>query len=120
MSSQFGAGTLVEYAGAQWRVLRVLGVETVLLRSDTGEDVAANPLKLRQPATTTLAPSPVLTINELRYSEADWAEAARRRDLLRTLAAMPSRTTADVAAAAALGLTPRCRWQALGRRPAGH
>ncbi len=107
MSSPFGAGTLVEYAGARWRVLRMLGVETVLLRSDTGEEVAADPLKLQQPATTAPVPSPVLTINELRYSQADWAEVTRHRDLLRTLAAAPSRTTADVAGAvAALGLIP--------------
>ncbi len=116
MSSQFSAGTLVEYAGAQWRVLRVLGVEAVLLRSDTGKEVAADPLKLQRPATAAPASSPVLTINEMRYSEADWAEATRRRDLLRTLAATPSRTTADVAgAAAALGLTPRRVWGLLRR-----
>ncbi len=42
MWSQFGAGTLVEYAGSQWRVRRALGVEAVLLRSDTGEEVAAD------------------------------------------------------------------------------
>ena len=38
MALQFATGSLVEYAGARWRVQRVLGVEAVLLRSDAGED----------------------------------------------------------------------------------
>ena len=46
-AQRFAAGTLVEYGGARWRVQRALGVEAVLLRSDTGEEVSADPLKVR-------------------------------------------------------------------------
>ena len=49
MSPQFGVGTLVDYAGARWRVQRALSVEAVLLRSDTGMEVWADPLKIRLP-----------------------------------------------------------------------
>ncbi len=111
MASQFGAGTLVEYAGARWRVQRVLGVETVLLRSDTGEEVAADPLKVQLPEALTATEPQKVPINELHYSEADWTEATRRRDRLAELAGNPARTTSDVtAAAAALGLSPRRIW----------
>ncbi len=55
-----------------------------------------------------------MPINDLHYSEADWAEATRRRDRLAELAGNPARTTSDVtAAAAALGLSPRRIWSLL-------
>src|SRR4051794_34605401 len=47
MSPQFGVGTLVNYAGARWRVQRAPVVEAVLLRSDTRMEVSADPLKIR-------------------------------------------------------------------------
>ena len=37
MGLPFIIGSEVSYAGARWRVERVLGAEAVLLRSDTGE-----------------------------------------------------------------------------------
>ena len=116
MSRGFGRGTVVEYAGARWRVQRTLGVEAILLRSEAGEEVSADPLKIRLPeATAPAAASPPL-VDELRYSDADWTEATRRRDLLGALASKRSRTTADVAAAAAtLGVTPRRVWALLRR-----
>jgi hypothetical protein len=43
MGSPFTRGTGVTYAGARWRVHRVLGPEAVVLRSDAGEQVAADP-----------------------------------------------------------------------------
>ena len=113
MPASFRPGISVEYAGARWRVLRVMGAEAVLLGSDTGEEVSVDPAKVRLPdcrTPTGLRPRP---FDELCYSDADWAEAQRRRDLLRALASRP-RTTADVAAAAqALGLTPRRIWTLL-------
>jgi putative transposase len=118
MSPQFAIGTLVEYAGIRWRVQRALGVEAVLLRSDAGEEVSADPLKLRLPEVS--APNRLARhmVDELRYSDGDWAEATRRRDLLAALASKTPRTTADVAAAAAsLGVTPRRVWGLLRRSP---
>jgi hypothetical protein len=38
---------VVEYAGARWRVQRALCVEAILLRSEAGEEVSADPLKMR-------------------------------------------------------------------------
>ena len=116
MPPQFGVGTLVDYAGARWRVQRALGVEAVLLRSDTGEEVSADPLKIQLPEISMMTGPSQPRVDELRYSEADWAEATRRRDLLATLASKPSRTAADVAAAAtSLGISPRRVWGLLRR-----
>jgi len=110
MSSPFSAGALVDYAGARWRVQRALGVEAVLLCSDAGAAISADPLKLRSPAPSTKG-ALTAPVDELRYSEADWAAATRRHELLMTLANTPSRTTAHVAATAtALGVTPRRIW----------
>jgi hypothetical protein len=59
MSPRFAAGTLVEYAGARWHVERALGAEAILLRSDTGAEVSADPLKIRLPEITEpIGPSP--------------------------------------------------------------
>lgn len=49
MTSRLRIGNLVEYAGSPWRVLRVLGLEAVLLRPDTGAEVSADPLAIRFP-----------------------------------------------------------------------
>jgi putative transposase len=114
MSPRFGIGTVVEYAGARWRVQRALGVEAILLRSEAGGEVSADPLQIRVPeASAPTGASPPL-VDELRYTDADWTEATRRRDLLATLASKPSRTTAEVAVAATtLGVTPRRVWTLL-------
>jgi len=115
VSSRIRTGNLVNYAGPLWRVLRVLGVEAVLLKSDTGAEVSANPLAIRFPEICAAPPSLLLT-DELAYSEADWAEATRWHDLVVALAGKPSRTTADVAMAAmSLGVTPRHVWGLLRR-----
>src|SRR5438046_2968492 len=99
MPPSFSPGIAVEYARARWRVLRVLGAESVLLGSDTGEEVAADPLKIRLPdgrsPTTPRHPS----LDEPHYSEADWSKAERRRDVLVGLVSQP-RATAHVSAAA--------------------
>ena len=112
----FATGTLVEYAGSRWRVQRVLGVEAVLLRSDAGDEVSADPLKLRLSEASLPARPARPVVDELRYSDADWAEATRRRDLLAALAIKTPRTTADVAAVATcLGVSPRRVWGLLRR-----
>ena len=111
MSRQFGTGTLVEYAGTRWRVQRACDVEAVLLRSDAGEEVLADPLKIKLAEISPLSRPSLPPINESRYSDADWAKATRRRDLIAALASKSSRTAADVAATATLiGVTPRRVW----------
>jgi len=72
----FATGTLVEYAGSRWRVQRVLGVEAVLLRSDAGDEVSADPLKLRLSEASLPARPARPVVDELRYSDADWAEVS--------------------------------------------
>jgi putative transposase len=115
VSSRIRTGNLVEYAGSPWRVLRVLGVEAVLVRSDTGAEVSVDPLAIRFPEACPALPS-LLVTDELAYSEDNWAEATRRHDLVTALAGKASRTTADVATAAmSLGVTPRHVWGLLRR-----
>src|SRR5271165_5424264 len=54
MSAPFRTGISVVYAGARWHVLHVPDAETVLLRSDTGQELAADPMRIRLPACPTL------------------------------------------------------------------
>jgi putative transposase len=116
MSLHFRVGTEVEYAGSRWRVERVLGVEAILLRSDGGEALSADPLKIRSAGASVPTGPSRPPIDELLYSDADWTDATHRRDLLAALAGRPSRTTADVAAvASSLGVTPRRVWGLLRR-----
>ena len=110
MPVSFSPGISVEYAGARWRVLRVLGAESVLLGSDAGEEVAADPLKIRLSGGGSLLNRP---LDERRYSDADWSEVERRRDVLLALANRPTTTASVAAAAEALGLTPRRIWALL-------
>ena len=78
MSSRIRTGNLVNYAGSPWRVLRVLGVDAILLRSDTGAEVSVDPLAIRFPEVR-LAPPPARPLtDELAYSDGDWIEAKRR------------------------------------------
>src|SRR5271166_4632091 len=115
MSAPFRTGISVVYAGARWQVLHVLDAETVLLRSDTGQELAADPMRIRLPDSPTLKATSSRPVDELRYDEAERAAAVRRRDLLLGLANRP-RTTAEVTATAeALGLTPRGVWALLQR-----
>ena len=86
------------------------------LRSDTGAEVSADPLAVRFPEISRTTASPSLLVDELAYSETDWSEATRRHELLLMLAGKATRTSADVAvAAASLGITPRHVWGLLRR-----
>ena len=121
MERRFVPGAVVEHAGGRWRVQRPLGADAVLLRNDDGEVVAADPVRVTFPDEDTPLCGPLpRPVDELRYTEAEWAEAERRRDLLDSLARRAARTGIDVAAvAAALGVTPRRVW-ALLRRVRAH
>ena len=114
MGLSFRIGSEVSYAGTRWRVKRVLGAESVLLCSDTGDEVLADPLRVMLPGARTLGGA-ATGIDEMRYDDADWAAATRRRDLIVGLANRPG-TVADVTAVAeALGVTPRRVWTLLRR-----
>ena len=113
MGSRFSIGAQGTYAGSCWRVERVLGAEAVLLRSETGEEVAADPLRIGLRDVPRLVAASASLVDETLYDEADWAAAMRRRDLIAGLANRP-RTTAEVTAVAeALGVTPRRVWALL-------
>jgi putative transposase len=113
MSLPFIIGSEVSYAGARWWVERVLGTEAVLLRSDTGEEVLADPLRITFLGAPALRGTVTRVADETRYDDAGWAAATRRRDLIVGLANRP-RTAADVTAVGeALGVTPRRVWALL-------
>jgi hypothetical protein len=78
MPRSLSPGMPVEYGGTHWQVLRVLDAESVLLRSETGEELAVDPLELRWPEPVQLLTgrSPRLA-EELCYNDAAWAEATR-------------------------------------------
>lgn len=110
MISRLVAGVEVEHAGRRWRVHQPLGPDAVLLRNDAGEIVSADPVRVTFPEAEP-PKSASLVLNEQHHSEAQWAEAARRRDLLVQLARSPDRTVGQVdAVAAALGLKQRRVW----------
>jgi len=77
MSSRFRAGASVAYAGRRWRVRQVLDTEAVLLSSDSGQEVAADPLRIRLLDSPTLGATSPGPVDELRYDEAEWAAAMR-------------------------------------------
>ena len=115
MGLPFSIGSEVSYAGARWRVARVLGADAILLCSDTGDEVAADPLRVAFLNAPALGGPATGIVDEMRYDDADWAAATRRRDLLVGLANRP-RTAADVTAVAeTLGVTPRRVWALLRR-----
>lgn len=113
MGQPFCIGTVVTYAGGHWRVERVLGADAVLLRSEAGDEVSADPLRIGLPGGPEPRAAASGVVNETRYDDDDWAEATRRRDLIMGLTNRP-RTTADVAGVAqVLGVTPRRVWALL-------
>jgi putative transposase len=107
MERRITAGIVVEHAETRWRVERPLGADAVLLRNDAGEIVTAAPSTIRFPEDKAGQPS-LPPIHELQYTETEWAEAARRRDVLTALARKSSRIHEDIdRAAKELGLKRR-------------
>lgn len=95
MERQLVPGVEVGYAGRRWRVHRALGPDSVLLRNEAGEVVSAAPARIGLGPVVTITP-PARATDELHYTDAQWAEAARRRDLLAELARNPVRSRAHV------------------------
>jgi putative transposase len=107
MERRITAGAMIEHAGTRWRVERPLGADAVLLRNDAGEIVTAAPSTFSFPEDNAGQP-PLPSIHELQYTETEWAEATRRRDVLTDLARQSSRSHDDVdRAAKELGLKRR-------------
>lgn len=113
MEHRIVPGALVEHAGRRWRVERVLGADSVLLRGEDGPPVAVDPARITFPDQAperAAAPSAAAA----QCTETEWAEAVRRRDLVVRLAQQQDHTTAEIGAVArALGLKPRRVWQLL-------
>lgn len=113
MEHRIVPGALVEHAGRRWRVERVLGADSVLLRGEDGPPVAVDPARITFPDQ---APERVAVPSAAaaQCTETEWAEAVRRRDLVVRLAQQQNHTTAEIGAVAtALGLKPRRVWQLL-------
>ncbi len=101
------SGAVVDHAGARWRVERPLSADAVLLRNDAGEVVCASPAAISVPDELAVTAATRL-VDELHHTDAEWFEAARRRDLLVALARLPRRSRGDVAQVAGeLGLGQR-------------
>lgn len=108
MERKITAGVVVEHAGTRWRIERPLGADVVLLRNDAGEVVSANPLRLRFPPEDPADRRAARRLDERQYTDAEWAEAAKRRAVLTGLAGLSPRARGDVERAAQkLGLKRR-------------
>lgn len=95
MDRQLVPGVEVDHAGRRWRVHRALGPDAVLLTNDAGEIVSAAPARVEL-ATEIAITQPPRALDERLYTDAQWAEAARRRDLLTELARRPTRNRTQV------------------------
>ena len=91
MDRKLVPGVEVDYAGRRWRVDRALGPDAVLLKHADGEIVSAEPARINPPAEVILTRAARVT-DERHYSDAQWCEAARRRDLVTELARNPVRS----------------------------
>ncbi len=108
VEQRFVPGRVVEHAGRRWRIDRALGADAVLLQGESGPPVVAHPGQVtfsNEPAesgATLGRPDPA------QCTEAAWAEAVRRRDLVLRLARRQERGSAEIdAIAAELGLKRR-------------
>jgi putative transposase len=99
MENRITAGVVVEHGGTRWRIERPLGADAVLLRNDAGEIVSTSPSTLRFPPDTQVRPA-VRRVDELQYTDVEWAEAAKRRAVLTGLAGLSSRARDDIERAA--------------------
>ncbi len=95
MDQKLVPGVEVDYAGRRWRVHRALGPDAVLLKHTDGEIVSAEPARINPPAEVISTRAARVT-DERQYSDAQWSEAARRRDLVTALAGRPVRSVAHV------------------------
>lgn len=107
MEQRIVSGVVVDHAGARWRMKRPLGADAVLLRNDAGEVACVSPASISVPDGFAVTAA-TRSVNGLHHTDAEWLEAARRRDLLTALSRLPRRSRADVAQVAGeLGLGRR-------------
>ena len=91
----------------------------MLLRNDAGEIVSTSPSTLRFPPDLSGQPA-ARRVSEIQYTDAEWAEAAKRRAVLVDLAGLPSRSRDDVERVARdLGLKRRRVFELLRLAQAG-
>ena len=102
--ARFIPGTPVRYADRDYLIHKVLGVEALILLDEAyGTLRTVTPLAVEFiPVVQAAGLHPVAMPDLGSPEDAEWAEAVRRRDIIRTLAEKPGRTTGDVAAAAGL------------------
>ncbi|MGI4747096.1 MAG: Mu transposase C-terminal domain-containing protein [Janthinobacterium lividum] len=112
-------GVEVDYAGQHWRIHCALGPDAVLLRNAAGEIISAEPARIDLSPQVRLKP-PTHALDERRFSDAQWATAAHRHDLLTELARNPSRRLAQVdEVAKELGVKRRRVYVLLGSLQSG-
>ena len=119
MDRQLVPGVEVDHAGRRWRVHRALGPDAVLLTNEAGEIVSVPPGRLGAPEASTII-IPRQALNERSYTDAQWAEATRRHDLVAGLARHSVRSRAQVDdVAKELGIKRRRVYALLGSVAAG-
>lgn len=94
----------VSYRGRPYKVVRVIGLECVLIQSEeTDETERAHPTELRHISDVEVEgpQQPGENTRDLQdFTKAEWDEATRLKALLDPLVIIPQRTRADVAAVA--------------------
>ena len=119
MDRQIVPGIEIDHAGGRWRVHRALGPDAVLLTNDAGEILSVAPARIDLGAETSIA-APARTQDERRYTDAQWAAASRRRDLLAELGRRSARSLTHVDdVAKELGVKRRRVYALLGSLQAG-
>ena len=112
MEQRLVPGIAVNYAGKSWRVRRPLGPEAILLCNDQGEVVSADPARISFPDEDKIFSNRIR--DERCFSDAQWAEAERRREIVMRLGGNPTRTRARMdEAAKELGICRRRLWEIL-------
>lgn len=115
MAVRISQGAAVDYAGARHRVVRVLGPDAVLLATEAGAVVSANPLEVAGTGSVAgTAEAARRLLDPARHSAAEWAEAERRCAAVERLLHVGSpRGPAVAEASRDLGLRPRRVWELL-------
>ena len=114
MRAHITSGQTVQHAGETWKVKRVLGVESVVLCSQTATEILADPITLQDRAKNAASEKSGIPSDELRYDAADWERAEQRRAMISALAKLPERSNTHIQdAARSLTVSPRYVWRLL-------
>jgi hypothetical protein len=108
VEQRFIPGSVVEHADRRWRIDRARGADAVLLQGESGPPAVAHPGQVTFPNEPAETGAALGRPEAAQCTEAAWAEAVRRRDLVLRLVQRQERGSAEIdAIAAELGLERR-------------